>query len=676
MKRTGRNWYREAYCKLHFDMHTPEAVREIAAAFDPEEFVRRLKIASPDAICFFAKSAFGWAHYPTTIGARHPHLQKDLLGEALRVCRREGIRLIGYYCIEVLPPVIAERHPEYLMRDKGGKPVQQEGRFISCMNSAVRKEVFLPQLKEILENYEVDGLFFDGFPAMHQTCYCEHCRRLFGEEIPGGAVHPGWRRFLAWQQEWLDAWCAETGNFIHAVRPEVLVGVNYLAANRYAVRPPAGVDYLTADFPVSDNCAIWTSYQLSGWGWRELPCDVMNARMLHWWSDYTCRPAAALKTEYAAAIARGGSLFLGDLFPPDTSMPDVHVMELAREGFEFARARRSVMEGARPAADIALVNGTADHLEYSAGPNRDEAALRGAFLTAVESGHTAHVLLDSDLAEHLAEYKAVCLCDTRLLVAGACDLLRKFVLNGGAVVVCGSVPRGVDGDSLEDVLGVSAQGESDGDRAYLRVPDEHAAEFWPEWEPVRPWVLVHGRYPLVMGAGAEIVAPVVLPGAKFQIGAQAPAQPSRFAGITKHSAGKGRAAFCPLSLAADYFKRANSGAKHVLSGMLNYAVPDRSVVFASDTTVEIALARKPGALIVHLLAYHAERRAGNPPVVERIPRLRDIRVRALTSREPVRVVQQPEGRPLEWVFAGGAVETTVPEMNIHTAIVIERQDKG
>jgi len=178
------NWYRDAFCKLHFDMHTPEAVTEIALGFDSGQFIRRLRVAAPDAICFFAKSAFGWAHYPTKVGATHPHLKQDLLGEALKVCHREGIRLLAYYCIEILPPPIAQAHPEYLMRTKDGKAVQNQERFVSCMNSPVQAELFLPQLSEILKNYEVDGIFFDGFPAMHQVCFCEHCRRRFGGEIP------------------------------------------------------------------------------------------------------------------------------------------------------------------------------------------------------------------------------------------------------------------------------------------------------------------------------------------------------------------------------------------------------------------------------------------------------------------------------------------------------------
>ena len=666
---SGTNWYKDAFCKLHFDMHTPSHIADIASGFDPDEFARRLRIASPDAICFFAKSARGWAHYPTRIGAAHPHLKRDLLGEAIEACHKAGIKLIAYYCIEVIPPPIAEAHPEYLARGANGEPVKTGGEgFISCVNTPVQEELILPQLKEILENYDVDGIFFDGFPAMHRICFCEGCRRSFGKEIPNGPDHPNWREYVAWQRNRLNEWCSETARFIHSIRPDVLVGVNWLAANRYADVPPPGVDYLTADYPVSDNCSLGTSYQLAAWCWRDLPCDVMNARMLGWWSDWTFRPSAALKTEFAASIAYCCPLFLGDLLPPDTSLPDVHAMELAGEAFKFARAREDLVREAAPIADLALVNSSADHLLRGRSPSRDETALRGAFLAAVEGGYTAHILLDIDLAENLSRYKAVLMPEAAYLCEGACRAIREFVAEGGGLIVCGPVPKGVDGDSLEDVLGVRVEGEAEDDCAFLRVPDG-LAHMWPDWEPVRPWVLVLGRFQKVRLEGAEELMGIVAAGERYQ--ARAPSEPTGLPAVALNRYGKGRAIFCPLPLAGDYWRRGNSGAKHVLNGMIGLAMPDRTVEVRSDASIQVTLASKRNSLIVHLLFYHAERRPGNPPVVERIPVIRDIGLRVRVDRPPSRIVQRPEGRELRWEMEEGVVKTVVPDMHIHTAVVLE-----
>jgi len=661
------SWYRKAFCKLHFDMHTPDTVTNIAVGFDSDEFVRLLKIASPDAICFFAKSAIGWSHYPTKIGAIHPHLKRDLLGEALDVCHKNGIKLIAYYCIEVVPPPIVEKYPEYLLRNRDGKPVQEHGeRATACPNSPLQHEHILPQLKEILENYEVDGVFFDGFPALHQICYCEYCRKSFGEEIPSDQNHPAWQRFILWQQKWINDWCTETSKFIHSVRPEALVGINWLSANRYACAPPPAVDFLTADYPVADNCALGTSYQLAGWCWRDIPSDVMNARMLHWWQDWTCRPSATLKAEFATSIAHSCSLFLGDLLTPENSLPDPDVMEMSSDAFQFAHERESLVY-ASPIADIALVNSTQD-LHSTA---IDDSALYGAYLTTIESGHTAHILLDTDLKEYLHKYKTVMLCGIKELSKGTVSIIKNFVANGGSLVVSGSIPKEVDGDSLEDVLGVTYNGESERDRGYLRIPDEYANVFWVEWEKARPHVLIHGRYPLVKPVKAKVVSPVYALGSEYQLGTHAPSKASEFSAITVNEFGKGKSAFCALNLAYDYWRRANSEAKYVLGGLINYVLPDPTVVVKSELTLQVTLAEKENSLIVHLLSYVPERRPGMPLVVEKLPLLRDIDVSARLQKTPSKVWQCPEGRSLTWNFHDGILYVTIPDMRLHTAIVIE-----
>jgi hypothetical protein len=55
-----------------------------------------------------------------------------------------------------------------------------------CISSPRVDEVHIPQLKEILSLYDVDGFFLDGMLGKFTRgpCYCEYCRKAFGSEIP------------------------------------------------------------------------------------------------------------------------------------------------------------------------------------------------------------------------------------------------------------------------------------------------------------------------------------------------------------------------------------------------------------------------------------------------------------------------------------------------------------
>jgi len=660
------NWYRDALCKMHFDMHTPGDVENVARGFDGPAFARLLKDAGVEAVCFFSKCAYGWSYYPTRVGLKHPHLERDLLGEAVEACREAGIKFIAYYCIEILPPPLAERHPEWLAREADGSPHLNSERYMFCPNGPAPGEIFLPQLKEIVTEYPVDGIFLDGYGALHHVCHCENCREAFGE-IPAGPAAPRRAEYLEWQKARLHELFSRAGEAVHSCRSDALLGVNWLGCIRYAEDIHDGIDYLTADYPVKDNCALWTSYQLAGWAGRELPRDVMNARMLHWWTDWSCRPAEAIRAEFAASIAHGGTLFLGDVLPVDSAMPDADVIELAKDAFDFARERKGLLSGTEPLADVAVIMATDDRFGHGRGSAIDEAPLRGAFMALAEHGVTAHVLRECDLPDELEGYKAAVICGQAGISDRTANLLEGFVSGGGGLVVCGAAGEKIPG--LSGVLGIECADGPSWDRAYFRVPDEWASRLWPDYERARPKVLVHGAPALVRPAGADAICPLISPGPIYQLRSRPPGDTTEYPALTMNAYGEGRAAFCALPLARDLFARANVAAGHVLAGLVR-AVAPLTVEVSAPASVQVALARREGQFVVHLLWYHAERRSGEPPIVNRIPDLHGVRLTVRDDRKPVRVVQEPGGRELEWTAAGDAIKMDVAPFRIHTAVVI------
>ena len=67
---------------------------------------------------------------------------------------------------------------------------------------------------------------------------------------------------------------------------------------------------------------------------------------------------------------------------------------------------------------------------------------------------------------------------------------------------------------------------------------------------------------------------------------------------------------------------------------------------------------------------------GNRPVdrnnycLEQVLPVRDVHVRVRHPRRPDRVTLEPGDRRAEWTYADGIVDVHVPEVQIHTAIVM------
>ncbi|MBM3211136.1 hypothetical protein FJZ33_02885 [Candidatus Poribacteria bacterium] len=104
----AENWYKSTIRKIHFDMHTPESVENVGEDFDPQAFAKSVKDAGAEAICFFARCAYGWSYYPTTVGLPHPHLKRDVFGEGAKAMKEEGLRVIAYTAIDNIPAPLKE----------------------------------------------------------------------------------------------------------------------------------------------------------------------------------------------------------------------------------------------------------------------------------------------------------------------------------------------------------------------------------------------------------------------------------------------------------------------------------------------------------------------------------------------------------------------------------------
>lgn len=165
--------------QVHLDFHTSPLIEDVASEFNAEEFVRTLKSAWVNSITCFAKCHHGMSYYPTKVGVIHPHLKFDLLGEMIDACHRNNIRIPIYYSV-CWNNHIGTAHPEWLQCDQRGRLARpspyEPGWYTLCLNTPYVDYV-AAQVKEILETYEVDGLFFDTVRQIRPGCLCPSCRK-------------------------------------------------------------------------------------------------------------------------------------------------------------------------------------------------------------------------------------------------------------------------------------------------------------------------------------------------------------------------------------------------------------------------------------------------------------------------------------------------------------------
>ena len=112
-------WYNEIYRKVHLDYHVSRDLKNVAGNLDAEELARAYKAAHVQALCIFGKDGQNNCMYMNDVGHRHPHLQRDYLGEFSAALKRHGLRVMAYFHLGNDEQAVLA-HPEAVNRNTEG----------------------------------------------------------------------------------------------------------------------------------------------------------------------------------------------------------------------------------------------------------------------------------------------------------------------------------------------------------------------------------------------------------------------------------------------------------------------------------------------------------------------------------------------------------------------------
>ena len=162
--------------QVHLDFHTSEQIPGVGSEFDPARFVETLRRAAVNSITLFSRCHHGMIYHDTKFAdLRHPGLTGNLLAQQIEACHAAGIRAPIYITVG-WDEAQSRRHPEWLQRNSEGRPSGaaplEAGWHRLCFNSPYIDFVW-EQTAEVLQNFPVDGLFFDIITQ--EACLCENC---------------------------------------------------------------------------------------------------------------------------------------------------------------------------------------------------------------------------------------------------------------------------------------------------------------------------------------------------------------------------------------------------------------------------------------------------------------------------------------------------------------------
>jgi len=132
---------------------------------DAERYASELQAFKATAALFNTAGII--ASYPTRLPFHYqsPYLQGDSLADVIEACHRAGIRLLARTDFSKVRRPIYEMHPEWAYISPKGEIVDYNGDIHACINGDYQQHYAFEIIRELITEYDVDGIFFNIFGA-------------------------------------------------------------------------------------------------------------------------------------------------------------------------------------------------------------------------------------------------------------------------------------------------------------------------------------------------------------------------------------------------------------------------------------------------------------------------------------------------------------------------------
>lgn len=164
---------------------------------DPEKIARETVEMGGNVLVTNVGGIYAW--YQSKVPYHHinEHLPqgRDLLQELIDACHKHGVKLVARFDFSKTDDLAYQNHPEWFVREPdlsprvfgALRPGAWSNLYTTCINAGYRnQEVAVPVLEEVIDRYDIDGIFFNA--PNYEYCCCEACQRkyreLYGKELP------------------------------------------------------------------------------------------------------------------------------------------------------------------------------------------------------------------------------------------------------------------------------------------------------------------------------------------------------------------------------------------------------------------------------------------------------------------------------------------------------------
>ncbi len=639
---------------LHFDFHAGPGCDEVGKNVTREMVQKIIDAANPDFLQTDCKGHAGYASYPTKIGTPAPGFVKDPLEIWSEVTKENKVQFYVHYS-GVLDGQAIKKHPEWAVINPDKTPAKRATSFYSPYVDSL----MIPQLKEIIDNYQVDGFWIDGecwgVGLDYSLAAREAYKTATGKtSIPWTDKYPGVHEYRQFQRQAFRDYLKHYLDELHGYDPNTCIVSNYAYTHQMPEAVTLPMDFLSGDMsPVN---------AVNG---ARLDARVMCRQGIHWdlmswgftnkWSDeggVVYKPAKQLMQEAAIVLSHGGAYQVYTKQKKDGSIYE-WTLPVLEEVAAFCRARQPWCYKSRPKNDVALVYATSAYYKqteytFAPGPGKID-FINGHLQCLLASGQNTGVVIEDNLlkGQDVSEFGTLIYPEWGSISPELKSLLLNYAEKGGNLIVIGPDNAKIFKESLD-------------------------IDFLNE-----PLVRTNGLMFKDMLANIQSASVAVKPGDKVQtFGVYYDnwdtTTPSRSAAtITNH--GKGKIACVSFDSGKNYAKRATTVQRDFMDALIDHLMPEPSIQMEGTNDIDVVnsfTTNKQQAIhLVNTAGPHSNE--NNYLTFDNFPRSGPIHLKIHADRKPRGLFLQPANQAIPFEYKNNKITCTIPEIDVYQILVIE-----
>ncbi len=642
------NWHEKAFFGLHYDLHPNAKDTELGRETTYDHIRAMLEKASPDFVQYDCKGHPGYSGYPTKVGSPSPGIVNDALKVWRQVTRDMGIPLSIHYS-GVWDTRALELHPDWARIDANGKPDPN----YTCRTSAYEKELMIPQLVEVVKDYDIDGMWIDGENWASRPCWCDRCQKAFKEKtgldsVPKGKTEPNWEAWLSFHRGLFTEHVSEVVKAVHAVKATCMVTSNWM----YSVRQPepmvAPIDYISGDFDPSFG-AERACAEARFMGGRGKPWDLMAWSFLQTNEQgWTMKTVPHLCQEISEVMAQGGAVFIYDCPQRSGRLTSWH-QDILGQVAQFCRKRKDVSHRTETIPQVAILHSENSYYKYN-DPlfnfGKANRSMEGALHAVLENGYSADILNEESLVEKMQQYPVVIVPEMRDVPDAVKTALGAYVRQGGRLLISGTFVA-----------------EQYGELAGVKPRSDQLTDGWlPLQEQA---VKLCGPYQATDLAGGEALSYVLSQQDPELNRTDVPA-------ATRNHVGEGVVVAVHGPVFENYYESHYPALRRFIGDTLNELGAQGLIRLQAPWWVELSARQKDGKRLLQFVNRSSSGyTAPNRHMVEQVPGTGAFTVTVPLAERPKRCYLAPDEAGLEWTWKDGLLTAKIADLAIHNVLVIE-----